>query len=112
MMLENQSQFEELWFNNGEHALKGVRSSDNGWIVYFTAAWCGPCKKLNYDDLCLVAQERGLTLWKCDDTINSYTAGYCGVRSFPTFAMFTPKTVVSIYKSNVTEDVADWIRTL
>lgn len=112
MMLETQAQFEELWFNTGEHSINGVRQSDNGWLVYFTAAWCGPCKHLDYAALCLVAQERGLTLWKCDDTVNNYTAGYCGVRSFPTFVLFTPKTVVTLYKSNNTDEVAQWIRTL
>lgn len=112
MMLTSQAQFEEMWFNNGENTIKNVRPSDKGWLVYFTAAWCAPCKKLDYNALCLAAHERGLTLWKCDDTVNNYTAGYCGVRAFPTFAFFTPKTVASIYKSNNTEEVADWIRTL
>ena len=112
MMLNTQEQFEQMWFNNGEQELNGVRSSDKGWLVYFTAAWCGPCKKLDYEALCHVAQQRGLTLWKCDETLNNYTSGYCGVRSFPTFAFFTPKKVSSIYKSNITEEVSEWISTL
>ena len=105
MMLETQSQFEEMW--NGLSSF--VRPNDNGFLVYFTAAWCGPCQKLNYDELCEVAKSRGLTLWKCDETVNKYTAGYCAVPSYPTFVFFTPKKVESIYKSNLTEEVADWI---
>jgi len=99
-------------FENRNEFLKLLKLNPGLVIVKLGASWCGPCKKLDYDTLCQVAQQRGLTLWKCDETLNNYTSGYCGVRSFPTFVFFTPKTVSSIYKSNITEEVAEWINTL
>lgn len=112
-LLETQEQFEELWFHTPERTPhETMRASDLGWIIYFTAAWCGPCKRLDCEALDHAAAERGLTLWKCDDTVNSYTGGYCSVNSFPTFAYFHPKKIVSMFKSSDTEQVKQWIGTL
>ena len=52
-------------------------------ILYFTANWCGACKKLD-----LAAIEAGIpaaTFLKCDVDANNYTPGYCSVRSIPSF---------------------------
>lgn len=102
-LLETQEQFESLWFS------KDVESK---WIVYFTAAWCGPCKSLDTEELTKTAHAKHIPIYKCDDTVNDYTGGYCGVRSFPTFIYFNPKKVVSTFKSNDTSKVIEWINSL
>ena len=114
--LPTQEIFEELWNQpNGEGGVlppdcfEGCRDSDNSWIVYFTAAWCGPCKKLDCDTLDKIAKTRNLTIWKCDVTVNEYTSGYCQVNAFPTFIHFQPKKVVSKMQSNNTEVVGKWL---
>ena len=109
-LLETQAHFEDYWFNKGPQ--EGMRILDNGFLVYFTAAWCKPCQKLDLARLELAATARGLTLLKCDETINDYTAGYCQVRAFPTFVFFTPGKEVSRIKSSITEDVESWINML
>ena len=107
--LPNQELFETMWFHNKElNALDDCRE-DHSWIVYFTAAWCGPCKKLNMEQLDKIAKSRNLTIWKCDETINNYTAGYCGVKSFPTFIHFQPKTIVSKIQPRNTEEAKQWL---
>jgi len=114
-VLETQAQFETMWAHTGgpmNSTPVGLREADKGWIVYFTASWCGPCKKLQCNELATVAAERGLTIFKCDDTVNDYTAGYCGVRAYPTFVFFQPKKIVGKIQSNDTETVKQWIRTL
>jgi thioredoxin-like negative regulator of GroEL len=111
--LPTQEMFEELWTQSpepGPDCFDGCRDADNSWIVYFTAAWCGPCKRLNCDELDKVAKERELTIWKCDAVVNDYTAGYCAVKAFPTFMHFRPKKVVSMIQSNDTEAVKRWLR--
>ncbi len=103
-LLETQEQFETLWFNTKE--------PQTAWIVYFTAAWCGPCKRLDCDVLAATAKAKGILIYKCDDTINDYTGGYCGVKAFPTFIYFNPKKVISSIQSNDTYKVIEWINSL
>ena len=110
--LIDQAMFEQLWLQPvepGPECYEGCRDADNSWIVYFTAAWCGPCKKLDCAELDKVASERNLTIWKCDAVVNDYTAGYCGVKAFPTFMHFRPKKAVSTIQSNNTEEVKRWL---
>ena len=99
-MLETQAQFEEMWFGPPE---------TEPWIVHFTAKWCKPCQQLDSELLAKVAEEKGITLWKCEITVNDYTAGYCGVRSIPTFVYFKPKSMVSTLQSSDTATVKSWI---
>jgi thioredoxin-like negative regulator of GroEL len=108
--LTHQDLFEELYFwKEGPRPL-GVRSTDGAFLVYFTASWCGPCKVLNLDTIDQVASAYNLPLWKCDYVVNDYTAGYCNVRSFPSFAIIVPKKIVQVIKSNQTHLVCDWIQ--
>ncbi len=109
-LLETQEQFETLWFEK-PGASDGHRPKDKAWCVFFTASWCGPCKKLDLEQLTIVANSIGLPFWKCDYTVNEYTPGYCNVRKFPTFVVFRPGQIVAVKSSNDTEDVAAWIQT-
>ena len=112
--IPTQEVFEVLWNhlqteeNKGEY-YEGCRPEDRSFIVYFTAAWCGPCKRLDFSILDEVAKSKNLTIWKCDQTVNDYTIGFCGVDSFPTFIHFQPKKVISTIKNNNTELVAQWL---
>lgn len=107
-LLETQAEFESLWF----HSSAPDDLSAPKWIVYFTAGWCKPCKALDLDRLETAAADAHIPIYKCDDDINNYTGGFCGVRSFPTFIYCKPKTIVSTFRSNKTESVVEWIQTL
>jgi thioredoxin-like negative regulator of GroEL len=104
-------EFEEYWFGKS-HAIKppGFRSSDSAFLVYFSASWCGPCKRLDIDAIEATAKLHGLPLWKVEQTVNDYTAGFCDVRSLPTFILFKPKQIVSKVSSSSTDDVVNWIK--
>lgn len=101
-VLETQAEFEALWFS----------SESCEWIVYFTAAWCKPCAKLDLTQIQAAADEKGIDIYKCDETVNEYTSGYCGVRRFPTFVYFKPKAIMNTLQSSNTDDVVKWIQTL
>lgn len=96
-LLETQAEFESLWFGQSAR-----------WIVYFTASWCKACKKLDLDAIAAAAKD--IEIFKCDETVNDYTAGYCGVRSFPTFILFEPQSAKSTLQSSDTEKVVQWIQ--
>ncbi len=52
-------------------------------IVYFTAKWCGPCKRLDIDGF--VRSRPDIMWFKCDVDKLQYTATYCNVSSIPAF---------------------------
>lgn len=113
ILLETQAQFEQLWFHTKpSEPLNGMRKEDCGWIVYFTATWCGGCKRLDLEKIENTANEKGIPLWKCEDTINNYTGGYCGVRKIPTFLFMKPKQIQSSLTSCDTHTVTEWIHNL
>jgi thioredoxin-like negative regulator of GroEL len=100
-VLETQADFETLWFGP---------STSRRWIVYFTASWCKACKKLDLEAIAAAAVAMDIELYTCDETVNDYTAGYCGVRSFPTFVLFEPQSTKSTMQSSQTEKVVQWIQ--
>ena len=101
--LLTQSQFEELYND---------KTKDITFIVYFTAAWCGPCKALDTNSIAVAATARNIPIYKCDYVKNEYTVGYCGIRSFPTFIFMKPRKPLSEIKSNNTLEVVEWINRL
>lgn len=106
-----QLDFEEYWFGRAE-AVKpaGFRAADKAFFIYFTASWCGPCKRLDLDSIEAAAKAAGVPLWKVEQTENDYTAGFCDVRSLPTFLLCEPKRIVSKLSSSRTEDIVDWMK--
>ena len=108
---DTQLEFEEFWFGRVETTKPAsVRASDKGFFVYFTATWCGACKRLDLDAVEAAAKAVGVPLWKVEQTVNDYTAGFCDVRSLPTFLFIKPKTVVGRLSNSRTEDVVAWIK--
>jgi len=103
MNLQTQEQFEEL----ASPTLKTPT------LIYFTADWCGACKRLDWDFL---KEEFGdtLTIYKCDIDQNKYTPGFCGVRSIPNFVMLSPASpkpsITGPFQSSDTAKVAAWIQ--
>lgn len=107
---ETQLEFEAYWDGKAEPVKPaGFRQADKAFLVYFTASWCGPCKRLDLDAIESAAKAAGLPIWKVEQTVNDYTAGYCGVRSLPTFMLCQPKKIVGLVSSSATADVVAWI---
>ena len=112
-MLDKQDDFETMWnASPSAVAVDGTRKSDKTFLIYFTATWCGYCKRIDLKEVDKAATAKGLTLWKCEHTVNDYTAGFCGVRGFPTFMVFRPKKVIDQLQSSNTEEICRWIESL
>jgi thioredoxin-like negative regulator of GroEL len=111
-IMKTQELFETLWFHkpDTDTPLPNMRPSDKAWIMYYTAAWCKPCGRVNVPEVVEVAETLGLTVWKVDIDVNDYTAGYCGVRSIPTWQLCVPGRIVATLQSSSTEAIREWIR--
>ena len=77
-------------------------------VVYFTASWCGACRRLNLPAL----EEATPTVnWlKCDIDQNDYTAGYCGIRSIPSFLIIVDKNIAGTLQDNDNARVITWVK--
>ena len=103
MLLQTQDEFEQLI---------GRQPSEKPLpefvVVYFTASWCGACKKL---DLASIANSVPTAVWyKCDIDQNDYTAGFCGIRSIPSFLVIYRKQVMGVLSDSRTEKVVEWLK--
>jgi hypothetical protein len=79
-------------------------------IVYFTAPWCGACRRI---DLVHLMGLRPDAVWyKCDVDENDYTPGYCGVKSIPAFQAIVRGKALPIAATSNMDELAAWISAL
>lgn len=95
--LQTQEEFETLY--------KGSLKSPI--LIYFTASWCGACKRLDWEFL--KEEFPDLPVYICDIDQNKYTPGYCGVRSIPNFVLMPPSKKLEQFQSSETAKVATWL---
>lgn len=101
--LQNQEHFEQLIGR-----VESETPVPSFCIVYFTAKWCGACKRL--DLFAIESSVPGATWYKCDIDINDYTAGYCGIRSIPTFLVIQNKKIMGQLGDSRTDEIIQWLK--
>jgi thiol-disulfide isomerase/thioredoxin len=99
-------QFEELWRGYDENGNPGPKR----FLIWCSAAWCGPCQRMDKGMLEEAAREVAIPFYYCDETVNRDTIERIGITSFPTFVMFTLKNEVARRNSADTIKVCQWIR--
>ena len=101
MLLPSHEAFEALY--------KPAKPLTEPVLLYFTASWCGACKKIDWGFL--LEEFPTLKILKCDIDQNKYTPGFCGVRAIPSF-LWIPKEggVRGPLQSSDTAKVATWIQ--
>lgn len=103
-LLQDQELFEKLIGRGPEADAKDVPAI---CVVYFTANWCGACKRLDLERI--VSAFPSVAWYKCDIDQNEYTAGFCGIRSIPTFLVVRNKSVEGKFSNSDTNAVLKWI---
>ena len=52
-------------------------------VIYFTASWCGPCKRVNLQRVTKFRKD--IAWYLCDVDENSYSLGFCGGKQIPSW---------------------------
>jgi thioredoxin 1 len=89
---------------------KQLVSSKSTFLIWFSAAWCGPCQAMDKATLTAAAKEAQLPFYYCDQTVNEETVEHCGIKSFPTFGLYKEGLCVSARRSADTTKVCQFIR--
>ena len=100
------AQFQELWNGHDDRGNPGPKR----FVIWFSAAWCGPCQKMDKKALEAAVHEMSVPLYYCDHVVNPEAADHYGITQFPTFVMFNPKVEVARRISGDTGKVCQWIR--
>ena len=79
-------------------------------IVYFTAKWCGPCNRLNLQQI--MNFRPGIQWHLCDVDDNDYSLGYCGGSVIPSWLAIVKGKPRPLYTQSDTASVCHWISTL
>lgn len=104
--LETQEQFEMLIGR-----IPSEEPIPSSVIIQFSAVWCGPCRRLDMDRI-MSSTAKQITWLKCDVDMNSYTAGFCGIRSIPSFLAIQDKKIIGQAQLSDTDKVIAWANTL
>lgn len=75
-------------------------------IIYFTAKWCGACRRINMNEV--EEATKHINMLKCDIDLNDYTAGFCGIRSIPTFLAIKDTKIIGQLTSADTSKILEW----
>jgi thioredoxin-like negative regulator of GroEL len=78
-------------------------------VIYFTAKWCGACKRLKMEDIMKSPFPKDTVWFKCDIDVNTYTAGYCNIGSIPTFMVVAKGQILGQLSSSNTAAVCVWL---
>jgi len=82
--LNKNEHFEDLW-----------RGGPKKFLIWFSAAWCGPCQRMDKKMLEEAAKEARLPFYYSDFVLNEDIANHFNVKSFPTFVICTPGEVIA-----------------
>lgn len=107
LQLTTLEHFETLW--NGYDATGNP--GPIRFLVWFSAPWCGPCKKIVVADIEEAARDANIPFfYYCDAELNPATVERAGVRSFPVFILYSRKQEIGRRAHFDTTKICQWIR--
>jgi len=80
-------------------------------VIWFTAGWCGPCRRLRMTDI-MASVPSSVHWYKCDVDQNNYTAGYCNIRKIPAFMVIYRQKILGSLVESDTDKLIAWLQTI
>jgi thioredoxin 1 len=102
--LETQEEFEQLIGR-----VPSIEPLPPLTVIWFSAEWCGPCRRIQIDKIMSEFEANWL---KCDVDRNNYTAGFCGIRSIPSFVVVHNTKIIGIKTLSNTSEILEWLNGL
>ncbi len=103
--LQSQEQLEEFISKNPKVPHNDVK------IIYFTANWCGACKRVDFNSIFDITKKTDKIKWYiCDIDQNDYSAGYCGVKTIPAFLAIINGKPQPLLSTSDTQQIIIWIK--
>jgi hypothetical protein len=97
-----------------ESLIKGPTSGDTRYaplvIVYFTARWCGACKRVDIPTL--MGLRPDAVWYSCDVDDNTYTPGYCAIRTIPAFQAIVNGAPLPLLSTSDDKAIRGWLNEL
>lgn len=109
MLLPDHEYFETL-IGRGNYEQYETTKFPDRVIVYFTASWCGACKRIALD--ALVKNTPDITWIKCDVDKVPETLGYCSMTSIPSFAYVENRKFKGNISTSDNAKIALWIKSM
>lgn len=83
-------------------------ASKTAFIVWFSAAWCSPCQKMEKPRLEEASTE--FPFYYCDEVVNPVSSERAGINQFPTFVFYANGSEVARRMIADTTKVCQWIK--
>ena len=105
--MESYNDLQELC-EKKEDIVKTINEKNS--ILYFTASWCGPCKKV-YPKLCKLNDNLNfLTIYKIDINKNEKIVTERNIRSVPTFEYYNNNKCVGVLNTSDINKIGNFIK--
>lgn len=90
-------------------ALEAAITSDTPTLVWFSARWCKPCRRLDVAAIQNAAATSHLDFVHCDVDAVSMAVHICAISTIPTFVLYHSGCELGRIASSDTAEVTKWI---
>jgi thioredoxin-like negative regulator of GroEL len=91
--------------------LEAAANSKTPTLVWYSAAWCGPCRRINATTVEVAATKAGITFAHCDVDRVSMAVHIHSISRIPTFVLFRAGNEIARISSPDTAEITAWIST-
>lgn len=89
-----------------------IPSQDGYQVLYFTASWCGPCKKISpiFEKYSNISEYQGVAFYKIDVDESPLLCKQFNIRSMPTFVLLQNSSVIKEFSGANEELLKDMLQ--
>ena len=94
---------------NNREELELAVSTKTPHLVWYSARWCGPCRRINADAIQIAATAAHVTFVHCDVDKVSMAVHLHSISRIPTFVLFCEGREIQRLGSSDTAEIVAWL---